>query len=97
MPAKPITIGALHFAKRGEALAFLHETLYRYDLGDKVNATDQDVLRAALAFHPKADEKIGCGVTHFSVRSADFGSRCFWINRLDGTTQKFSYKTCIRG
>lgn len=97
MPAKPITIGSLHFAKRGEANAFLREMLYRYDLGDKVSATDEDVLHAALALHPKADEKIGCGVTHFSVRSADFGSRCFWINRPDGTTEKFSYATCIRG
>ena len=97
MPAKPITIGSLHFAKRGEANAFLREMLYRYDLGDKVSATDEDVLRAALALHPKANEKIGCGVTHFSVRSADFGSRCFWINRPDGTTEKFSYATCIRG
>ena len=44
-----------------------------------------------------ANEKIGCGVTHFSVRSADFGSRCFWINRPGGTTEKFSYVNCIRG
>ena len=97
MPAKPITIGSLHFAKRGDAVAFLKAMLYRYDVGDKVSAGDGDVLRAALALHPKADEKIGCGVTHFSVRSADFGSRCFWINRPDGTTEKFSYMTCIRG
>ena len=97
MPAKPITIGPLHFAKRGEAIAFLREMLKRYDLGDKVSATDEKVLRAALSLHPKADEKIGCGVAHFSVRSADFGSRCFWVNRPDGTTEKFSYATCIRG
>lgn len=97
MPAKPITIGSLYFAKRGDATAFLRVMLNRYDIGDKVTAADEDVLRAALALHPKADEKIGCGVTHFSVRSADFGSRCFWINRPDGTTEKFSYATCIRG
>jgi hypothetical protein len=97
MPAKPITIGSLHFAKQGDAIAFLREMLYRYDLGDKVSATDEAVLRAALLLHPKADEKIGCGVTHFSVRSADFASRCFWINRPDGSTQKFSYLTCIQG
>jgi hypothetical protein len=97
MPAKPITVGSLHFAKRGEALAFFRSMLNRYDIGDKVSAADGEVLRAALALHPKADEKIGCGVLHFSVRSADFGSRCFWVNRPDGTTEKFSYATCIRG
>jgi hypothetical protein len=97
MPAKPITIGSLHFAKRGDAIAFFKGMLSRYDVGDKVSAADEDVLRAALALHPRAGEKVGCGVTHFSVRSADFGSRCFWINRPDGTTEKFSYITCIRG
>lgn len=97
MPGKPITIGSLYFAKRGDAIAFYQTMLNRYDVGDKVSVTDEDLLRAALALHPKADEKIGCGVTHFSVRSADFGSKCFWGNRTDGTTEKFSYATCIRG
>jgi uncharacterized protein DUF3223 len=97
MPAKPITIGSVHFAKRGDAEAFLRAMLRRYDVGDKVSAADEEVLRAALALHPDANEKIGCGITHFSVRSADFGTKCFWINRPDGTTDKFSYKACVRG
>jgi len=97
MPAKPISIGSLHFEKRGDALSYFRAMLNRYDIGDKVSATDADMLRLALAMHPKANEKIGCGLSHFSVRSADFGSKCFWINRPDGTTEKFSYLTCIRG
>lgn len=97
MPAKPITIGSLYFAKRTDAYAFLKAILNRYDIGDKVSAADEQVLHAALALHPKAHEKIGCGVTGFSVRSAEFGSKCFWINRRDGTTDKFSYKSCICG
>ncbi len=97
MPAKPITIGPLNFANRGDANSFLRTMLNRYDLGDRVNAADEDVLRGALVLHPEADQKIGCGVAHFSVRSADYGTRCFWITRFDGTTEKFSYKTCIRG
>lgn len=97
MPAKPITVGALHFAKRGDATAYLQAMLHRYDVGDKVSVADEEVLRAALALHPEANDKIGCGVTHFSVRSADFGTKCFWINRPDGTTEKFSYTACIRG
>jgi hypothetical protein len=97
MPAKPISVGSLHFAKRGDAIAYFRAMLSRYDIGDKVSVTDGDVLRSALELHPKADEKIGCGLVHFSVRSADFGTKCFWINRPDGTTEKFSYATCIRG
>ena len=97
MPAKPLTIGSLHFAKKGDAAAFLQTMLHRYDVGDKVSAADEQVLRAALALHPEAEAKVGCGITHFSVRSADFGTKCFWINRPDGTTEKFSYKACITG
>jgi hypothetical protein len=97
MPAKPLTIGSLHFAKKGDASAFLQAMLQRYDVGDKVGAADEQVLRDTLALHPEAEAKVGCGITHFSVRSADFGTKCFWINRPDGTTEKFSYKTCITG
>lgn len=97
MPPKPLTIGFLHFAKKGEAYAFVQSILRRYDVGDKVGADDEQILRDTLALHPEADAKVGCGITHFSVRSADFGTKCFWVNRLDGTTEKFSYKACIYG
>jgi hypothetical protein len=95
MPAKPVTLGPIHFVKRGDAAAYLKDMLHRYDVGDKVSADDAIVLRAALDRHPNAAAKIGCGITHFSVRSADFGTKCFWVNRSDGTTEKFSHTGCI--
>ena len=95
MPAKPITIGSLHFPRRGDAVAHLQAILHRYDVGDKVGAGDEKVLRAALALHPDAVKKVGCGITHFSVRTADFGTKCFWISRMDGSTENFSYRACI--
>ncbi len=97
MPAKPISLGPMHFAKKGDAEAYLKAMLDKYDLGDRVSSDDAVVLKAALEQHPEAAEKIGTGITHFSVRTADFGSRCFWANRTDGTTVKFSYKSCIYG
>ena len=97
MPAKPITIGSLHFERRGDAAAHLQAILHRYDVGDKVNAADEQVLRAALALHPDAESKVRDGVTDFSVRSADFGTKCFWLNRIDGTTEKFSMRACVYG
>jgi hypothetical protein len=97
MPAKPITIGTLKFLKKGDAATYLRAMLNRYDVGDKVDATDAVVLLATLSLHPDAALLVGGGVTHFSVRSADFGTKCFWVNRIDGSTEKFSYKTCIYG
>lgn len=96
MPAKPIIIGDLHFAKRSDATAFFQAMLRRYDVGDKVSADDDVLLRATISLHPDANKKIGCGITSFSVRSADYGTKCFWINRHDGTTEKFSFRACIQ-
>lgn len=97
MPAKPVDLGPMHFAKRGDAVAYLNAMLHRYDLGDKVGADDAVILRAALDRHPEAEQKIGCGITHFSVRTADYGTRCFWLNRTDMSTEKFSHTACIYG
>jgi hypothetical protein len=97
MVKKPVTIGHHHFSKKGDAAAFLQAILHKYDVGDKVSALDAEVLHAALALHPDAAAKVGAGITHFSVRSADFGSKCFWVNRVDGSTERFSYKACISG
>ena len=92
---KPVSYGDLHFSTRTEARAYLNAMLNRYDVGDRVGASDAIILTAALALHPEAGEKIGCGIKDFSVRSADFGTKCFWVNRTDGTTQKFSHKACV--
>lgn len=95
MPAKPITLGSMYFERRGDAKAYLKQMLNKYEVGDRVSANDEIMLRAALAHHPEAVTKIGCGISSFSVRSADFGSQCFWVNRIDGTTEKFSITACI--
>ncbi|WBS02028.1 DCL family protein [Pseudoduganella sp. SL102] len=95
MPAKPITLGPLNFSRRGDAVAYLKEMLRRYDVGDKVSDEDAVILRAALENHPRSDAKIAGGVTYFSVRSADYGTKCFWVNRPDGSTEKFSITASI--
>lgn len=93
MAAKiPVTLGPKHFDKKGDAIAYLNAMLKRYDVGDRVDPADAAVLEAALARHPDAQERIGTGVRDFSVRSADYGTKCFWVNRTDGTTVKFSHK-----
>jgi Protein of unknown function (DUF3223) len=69
--------------------------LNQYRPGDTVDAGDAEFLAAALARHPEANSKIGTGPRHFEVRSADYGTQCFWIIRTDGSEERFSYKSCI--
>ncbi len=97
MPSKPIMIGALEFRSRGDAYAFLKGILAHYDVGDKVNAADSVILRDALALHPESFTKIDSGIQSFSVRTAEFGTKCFWVNRVDSSTEKFSLRACVYG
>ncbi|WP_443027821.1 DCL family protein [Sphingorhabdus sp. M41] len=69
--------------------------LNSYDPGDRVTTRDNDLLSALVLRHPESSEKIGSGIKDFSVRSADFGTQCFWINRIDGTSEKFAFRSCI--
>jgi hypothetical protein len=58
---RSITIGSFEFDRKGDALKFLKAILNQYNPGDRVNAEDTEVLRAALALltrknwmrHPK--------------------------------------------
>jgi len=94
MPAKKVTVGSLIFSSKQETDEYFRQMLYRYELGDKVSAKDAEVLTVLVAMHPQAAEKIGAGIKSFSVRSADYGTRCFWVNRSDGSSEKFSFRAC---
>ncbi|MCG8316265.1 MAG: DCL family protein [Pseudomonadales bacterium] len=93
--AQPITIHSIQFSKKGDALAYLKEMLNKYKVEQRVSEADSEFLISALQKHPDAKEKIGAGVDHFFVRQADYGTKCFWVHRIDGTQERFSYKSCV--
>lgn len=94
-PAKSVQFGDLRFEKKGDALAFLWAMLAKYKPGDQVAAADAEILKHALLRHPDATEKIGTGISSFEVRSADYGTQCFWVCRTDGSKERFSIKSCV--
>lgn len=91
----PMQIGGIDFAKKGDAMLFFREMLNRYRPGEMVSDTDARLLSALLARHPEAKDKAGAGVTGFKVRSADWGTQCFWVMRSDGSSEKFSFYACL--
>lgn len=95
MPKKPVNVGEMRFASKGDAVRFFREMLNRYKPGDEVSAHDAALLRPLLTRHPQAEEKAGCGVAGFKVRSAEYDTQCFWVVRTDGTTERFSFYSCI--
>lgn len=46
--------------------------------------------------HAEADRKIGGGIQAFQVRSHPiWKSRCFFLVRVDGTSDDFSFRKCV--
>jgi hypothetical protein len=93
--AQSVDIAGHQFPRKTDALAFLKVMLNRYRPGDTVSDADKVFLLEALKRHPEAAAKIGAGVKGFEVRSAEYGTQCFWILRVDGSDERFSYKSCI--
>lgn len=93
--AHPVEIGRHQFRRKSDALGFLKTMLNRYCPGGQVGEEDAEFLEMALSRHPNASVKIGIGVERFEVRSADYGTQCFWVIRLDGSEERFSYKKCV--
>jgi Protein of unknown function (DUF3223) len=89
--------GELHtFPTKKRAIEHVRGILHKYNPGDRVATSDEALLRALLLRHPDAPEKIGTGISHFSVSKDIFGTQHFNVHRLDGTAVDFSFYACIR-
>jgi hypothetical protein len=79
-------------------MAACRAMLGRYRNGDTINEQDFQFLLNLLQRHPEARDKIGCGVKRFfKARVISKGTDCFWLEREDGTSTDFSFKSCVAG
>ncbi|KAF3974134.1 hypothetical protein CMV_002506 [Castanea mollissima] len=78
----------------------LKQILHKYPINQMVNDQDKSILMTALYFHPRREEKFGIGakdvhaikvVCHPKYQN----TRCFEVERNDGTTEDFSYHKCV--
>lgn len=94
---KPIDLGVIRFEKQGDATAHFRTMLGRYRSGEVVSDADRVELAELLKRHPEYAEKFGCGIRHFEVMAAEYGTQCFRIVRLDNSSDRFSYPACVSG
>jgi hypothetical protein len=92
---KSVNLKTRTFRTQGEAKQYFSSMLARYRPGQVVTEADAADLTSLLDRHNEREEKIGKGIDHFEVMSADFGSQCFCVVRSDGTKADFSYQRCI--
>jgi hypothetical protein len=95
---RKITLETVAFEKAGDATEFFRKILNNYSIGDTIDDSNARHLEALLVRHDERDEKIGVGIHHFEVDSApdEFGGKCFWIVRSDGSRIDFSYPHCLK-
>ncbi|GAB2228336.1 hypothetical protein Droror1_Dr00010171 [Drosera rotundifolia] len=71
----------------------------RYMDGQRLSAEhERVVVQKLLAYHPRYEEKIGCGIDSIIVdQHPTFKhTRCFFVVRTDGAWIDFSYQKCLR-
>lgn len=95
--SKPISIGDKSFRTQGDAKDFIKELLNSQPLKTPIPEAHHSFLCSLVELHPRATEKIGVGIKHFTVEPATHGTRCFYITRTDGTRTDFSTGKCVRG
>ncbi|XP_074264846.1 DNA-directed RNA polymerase IV subunit 1-like [Silene latifolia] len=76
-----------------------NKLLHKYAIGERLSDNDKTGVLMVLKFHPHKEKKIGDGAVDIKVgeHSEHKGSRCFILERQDGSFEDFSYKKCIHG
>lgn len=92
---KTLMLDTRTFDSKGAAKLFFRRMLNRYRPGDQLSDEDALDLEALLRLHTEAEQKVGVGIGHFEVMTADYGTKCFRIVRIDGSSDDFSYIHCI--
>jgi Protein of unknown function (DUF3223) len=95
--SKPVVIGEMRFETQKAANSVIKKLLNSQPFKAAIPEPHHSFLCALVSLHPRAPEKVGVGIRHFTVEPAMGGTRCFYLTRLDGTRTDFSYLKCTRG
>jgi hypothetical protein len=93
----PVTLGRYTYPSKSAADEALRALRDKHLAGDPIlEEDDVELLRAVVAAHPEAAEKIGAGIAGFFVaRAPDHPTYCFYLKRSDGTVIDFSWKEAL--
>jgi hypothetical protein len=87
----------MQFETQTAANSFVQLLLNSQPLRAAIPEPHHTFLCSLLALHPRGPEKIGSGISYFTVEHAVHGTRCFYLTRTDGSRTDFSYFKCVRG
>jgi hypothetical protein len=70
------------------------EILYK-TIGEILDVEDYNFMLSIFEAHQQWEQKKGSGVKSISVGSGSHGTKCFYINRTDGSSTDISFTKCI--
>jgi hypothetical protein len=90
-----VVIGEHFFRKKGDLTEFIRALVYRYQIGDFLNAEDMKFCLILFESHTDYPDKLAPGVDRIQVLIQTEGSRGFQIHKLDGTSDNISWTDCV--
>lgn len=93
----PVDLGPMKFSNAAETCAYFSDILSHFTAEQDLNEYEFTVLLDLLVKgHKDPQQKIGAGVQSFQIRNhPTYGSNCFYICRVDGTSEDFSFRKCV--
>jgi hypothetical protein len=93
-----IHLGPFTFHNYDEAHACAHDILVKYKKDETITDTERDYMIEVLKLRgPEGLKKIGVGIKRIYIDCNKFETLCFHLERVDGSTDDFSYKKCFLG
>jgi hypothetical protein len=95
----PIEVGLRKFPTKKETKDFIRAIVARYEDGVRLALEDEAFMRDLLTLHPHSEEKMGGGISHFTIGpDQEWGTtRNFIVHRMNGSFTDFSFHHCVDG
>uniref|UniRef100_A0A1D1XE16 Protein DCL, chloroplastic n=1 Tax=Anthurium amnicola TaxID=1678845 RepID=A0A1D1XE16_9ARAE len=95
--APPVKLGPKCFGTSVEMFEYFCKLLHSWSPNIDINRYEHMVFLDLIQNgHPEPDKKIGGGVQAFQVRYHPlWKSRCFFLLRIDGSADDFSFRKCV--
>jgi hypothetical protein len=92
-------LGPREFASKAQAQAEFRRILNDHPDNTPLRGDDAELVALLIheGRHPETVQKIGPGIAEVLVRRSDYGTRGFWLLRVDGSLVDFSYLTALDG
>jgi hypothetical protein len=91
-----MVLGGVYFSTKAAAMQRAQNILHGTPHYVALEGDDTLFVRDMLDLHPCASEKIGVGVSYIDVVPTAYRQEGFRVVRVDGTSDTFSYRICLK-